>query len=51
VYAVHLGNCVYVLHVFKKESKRGVATPKPDIDVMRARLKRAKEDAENEQKR
>ncbi len=48
VYAVNLGDYIYVLHVFKKKSKQGIATPKPDIDVIRARLKRAKEDADNE---
>jgi len=30
---------VFVLHVFQKKSKRGVATPKADIDLIRERLK------------
>jgi len=28
-----------VLHVFQKKSKRGIATPKPDMDIIRERLK------------
>lgn len=47
VYTVNLGNKVYVLHVFQKKSKRGIETPKKDMDVIRARLKRAREDAEH----
>jgi phage-related protein len=34
---------VYVLHAFQKKSKRGIATPKQDIELIEARLKRAKE--------
>jgi phage-related protein len=34
---------VYVLHAFQKKSKRGIATPKQDIALIEARLKRAKE--------
>jgi len=32
---------VYVLHCFQKKSKKGIATPKPDMDKIRARLKDA----------
>jgi phage-related protein len=28
-----------VLHVFQKKSKSGIATPKPDMDIIRERLK------------
>ena len=48
VYAVNLGEAIYVLHVFQKKSKRGSETPKPDLDVIRARLKRAQEVAGHE---
>ena len=48
VYVLNLGAKIYVLHVFKKKSKKGIATPKPDMDVIRARFKRAKEEAEDE---
>jgi phage-related protein len=30
---------VYVLHCFQKKSVRGIATPKPDMDVIKDRLK------------
>lgn len=44
VYTVKLQGVVYVLHAFQKKSKKGVATPKPDIDLIRQRLKRAEEE-------
>lgn len=43
IYTVRLTGAVYVLHAFQKKSKRGIATPKQDIDLIEARLKRAKE--------
>lgn len=47
VYTVRFAVRVFVLHVFQKKSKSGVATPKPDVDLIRNRLKvavkRAKE--------
>lgn len=39
VYAVKLAGAVYVLHCFQKKSTRGNATPKPDLDLIRDRLK------------
>ena len=30
---------VYVLHCFQKKSTQGIATPKPDMDLIEARLK------------
>jgi len=44
VYTVRFAKAVYVLHAFQKKSKRGVATPKAELDVVGQRLKRAKED-------
>jgi phage-related protein len=41
VYTVTLGNTVYVLHAFEKKSKRGVATPKRDLDLIHQRLSEA----------
>jgi phage-related protein len=41
VYTVKFDEAVFVLHCFKKKSKCGVATPKEDMDVVRARLKLA----------
>jgi phage-related protein len=43
VYTVKFEEVVYILHVFQKKSKRGIETPKQDIDLIEARLKRAKE--------
>ena len=47
VYTVQFAVRVFVLHVFQKKSKSGIATPKPDLDLIRNRLKvaarRAKE--------
>jgi phage-related protein len=34
---------VVVLHVFKKKSKHGIATPKQEIDLVKARLKYAEQ--------
>jgi phage-related protein len=39
VYTVKFDKAVYVLHVFKKKSKRGVATPKAEIEKIKSRLK------------
>lgn len=39
VYVAKLAGAVYVLHAFQKKSKSGAATPKPEIDLIRARLK------------
>ena len=41
VYTVRFGEAVYVLHAFQKKSKRGIATPKRDIDLIRSRLAEA----------
>ena len=51
VYAVNLGDAIYMLHVFQKKSKRGKATPRPDMNAVRARLKRAKEVADERARR
>lgn len=39
VYTVRFKSAVYVLHAFQKKSKRGIKTPKKDVDVIEARLK------------
>jgi phage-related protein len=41
VYTVRFSDAVYVLHVFQKKSKSGIATPKPDMDLIEERLKQA----------
>ena len=44
VYTVRFARVVYVLHAFQKKSKRGIATPKAELNVIELRLRRAKED-------
>lgn len=39
VYTVKFEEAVFVLHCFQKKSKRRIATPKKDMDIIRARLK------------
>jgi phage-related protein len=41
VYAVRFKEAVYVLHAFQKKSKRGIATPRSDIELIRRRLRDA----------
>jgi phage-related protein len=41
VYTVRFAGVIYVLHAFQKKSKKGIATPKRDIEVIRSRLKLA----------
>lgn len=41
VYTVKIAGAVYVLHCFQKKSMSGIATPKPDLDLIRDRLKAA----------
>jgi phage-related protein len=42
VYVTELDDWVYVLHCFKKKSKKGAKTPQPDIDLINKRLKEAR---------
>jgi phage-related protein len=44
VYTVRFSEAVYVLHAFKKKSKRGSKTPQSDIELIKRRLKLAEED-------
>jgi phage-related protein len=44
VYTVKLSDLIYVLHAFQKKSKKGIATSKPDIDLIKRRLRMAEED-------
>lgn len=39
VYTVKFAEAIFVLHVFQKKSKHGIATPKPDMNIIRERLK------------
>ena len=42
MYTVKLAGVIYVLHVFQKKSKRGIATPKNELAIIRQRFKQAK---------
>ena len=44
VYTVRLDHWIYVLHCFQKKSTKGIETPKPDLDLIKSRLKDAQED-------
>ena len=44
VYTVKFSELVYVLHAFQKKSKKGGATPKSDIELIKRRLNAAQED-------
>src|ERR1700704_5810545 len=39
VYTVRFAGVVYVLHAFQKKSKKGIETPKRDIEEIKARFK------------
>jgi phage-related protein len=41
VYAVKIGEKVYVLHAFEKKSKQGIKTPQADVDLIKQRYKDA----------
>ena len=51
VYTVRFAEIIYVLHIFKKKSKRGIRTPRQDLNLITARLKRAEEDYRQWQRR
>lgn len=43
IYAVQLGDAVWVIDAFQKKAKSGIKTPQHDVDRIRERLKRLKE--------
>jgi len=43
IYAVQIGQELWVIHAFRKKSKTGIKTPKAEVDLIRERLKRLKE--------
>lgn len=48
IYAVQIGEKIYVLHAFQKKSKTGIKTPKADVDLVKQRYKQAQELAKND---
>ena len=45
VYTVGLAHAIYVLHVFQKKATRGIATPKHELRLIKARLRWAERHA------
>lgn len=43
VLAVQIGRRIYILHAFQKKSKKGIETPKRDVDLIRKRYGEAQE--------
>ncbi len=43
VYTVRFREALYVLHAFQKKSRKGIATPAKEIDLVRSRLKEAEQ--------
>lgn len=50
-YTIELGDTVYVLRAFQKRSTKGIATPKRELDLIRQRLKQAREHYEQQKQR
>jgi len=43
VYALLLGEAIWVVHAFQKKASHGIKTPKKDVDLIRERIKRLTE--------
>ena len=48
VYTVKFEKAVYVLHVFQKKATRGIATPRHELDLIKARFRWAERHARGE---
>lgn len=51
VYTVRFRGAVYALHIFQKKSKKGIATPKHELNLIEKRLKQAEEHYKDWEKR
>ena len=51
IYTVSIGESIYVIDAFQKKSKTGIATPKPEMDLIRQRLKQLRSEVKNAEKR
>ncbi len=51
IYTVSIGETIYVIHAFQKKSKAGIATPKPEMDLVRQRLKQLRGEVKSAEKR
>jgi len=43
IYAVRIGDAIWVIHAFQKKSKTGIKTPQKKVETIRERLNRLKE--------
>lgn len=43
IYAVQIGEAIWVIHAFQKKSKSGIKTPHTEVDLICERVKRLKE--------
>jgi phage-related protein len=46
VYTVRFAGAVFVLHAFQKKAKRGISTPRAELNLIEQRLKWARKDYE-----
>jgi phage-related protein len=44
IYTVQIDEAIWVVHAFQKKSTKGIKTPQKDIDLIKARIKRLKEE-------
>ena len=50
IYTVEYEEAIYVLHCFQKKSKKGIETPRQEVDMIDRRLKLAREEHEKWQR-
>jgi len=51
VYTVRFSEAVYALHAFQKKARRGRATPKHEVDLIRRRYEAARAHHENREEK
>jgi phage-related protein len=44
IYALQVDDDIWVVHAFQKKSKHGIATPKMELDLVKERLRRLREE-------
>ncbi len=49
MYTLRFQDAIYVLHVFQKKSKKGIATPHKDVVLIQKRLLDAEQDYKRRQ--
>jgi len=47
VYTVRFEGVIYMLHAFQKKSRKGIETPKGDLELIKSRLKAAEDHHEH----